>query len=218
MIDLRLLLAISTMPLIAAAAVVAAQSPAPDPSLAPSFRVDPAWPDSLAIYFSPALLMHPTTAINPSAGALWGVTKMVFPWAGVDVCALVPVVPGLLTTPSGNVKVAIGAIGAGALLRYPTSPSTFTGWLGVGLAAGFIGYDAEATSGTVRASDGVVAHALPYARAGLEWRAWPSLGFRLDVLVGLARPRPVLQIAGQPDTRLEEPLLGVSLGVLTWLQ
>ncbi|HQZ40597.1 MAG TPA: hypothetical protein PLH72_16315 [Vicinamibacterales bacterium] len=47
MIDLRLLLAISTMPLIAAAAVVAAQSPAPDPSLAPSFRVDPAWPKPL---------------------------------------------------------------------------------------------------------------------------------------------------------------------------
>ncbi|MCC7241419.1 MAG: hypothetical protein IT180_05805 [Acidobacteria bacterium] len=47
MIDLRLLLAISTLPLIAAAAVVAAQSPAPDPLLAPSFRVDPAWPKPL---------------------------------------------------------------------------------------------------------------------------------------------------------------------------
>ena len=69
----------------------------------------------------------------------------------------------------------------------------------------------------MRASDGVVAHALPYARAAIEWRAWPSLGLRLDALVGIARPRPVLQIAGQPDTRLEEPLIGLSLGALTWL-
>ena len=31
----------------------------------------------------------------------------------------------------------------------------------------------------------VVAHALPYARAAVEWRAWPSLGFRADVLQGV---------------------------------
>lgn len=180
-------------------------------------RADTAWPDGLSIYIAPTVLLHPTTAIEPSAGALWGVTTMVFPWAGVDVSALVPVVPGVLTTPAGKVKIATGAIGAGVLFRYPAKPSPFTGWLGAGLAAGFIGYDAETTSGAVRASDGVVAHALPYARAAVEWRAWPSLGFRADVLVGLARPRPVLEIVGQPDTPLEEPLLGVSLGVLTWL-
>ena len=193
-----------------------AQATGASPPLGPP-RADTAWPDGLSIYIAPTVLLHPTTAIEPSAGALWGVTTMVFPWAGVDVCALVPVVPGLLTTPAGKVKIATGAIGAGVLFRYPTKPSALTGWLGAGLAAGFIGYDAETTSGAVRASDGVVAHALPYARAAFEWRAWPSLGFRADVLVGLARPRPVLAIAGQADTPLEEPLLGVSLGVLTWL-
>ncbi len=205
----------SPAPIVAptASALVSAVLP---PLLPPRDTAD-AWPDSLSIYFSPALLLHPTTPIAPGAGALWGITKMVFPWAGVDICAIVPVVPGVLTTPAGQVKIAIGAIGAGALFRYPAGPSPITGWLGAGLAAGFIGYDAEVSSGAVRASDGVVAHALPYARAALEWRAWPSLGLRLDVIAGIARPRPVLQIAGQADTRLEEPLLGISLGALTWL-
>ena len=193
----------------------------PPPKDAPPAEMPPreadAWPDSLSIYFAPAMVLQPTTAIAPSAGALWGVTKMVFSWGGVDACALVPVVPGVLATPAGSVKIATGAIGAGVLLRYPAAPSTFTGWLGAGLAAGFVGYDAEASNTAVRASDGVVAHALPYARAGFEWRAWSSLGLRLDVLAGLARPRPVLQIAGQADTPLGEPLFGLSLGVITWL-
>ncbi|MFO0587929.1 MAG: hypothetical protein U0441_10340 [Polyangiaceae bacterium] len=180
-------------------------------------RGDDAWPDSLSIYFAPAMVLQPTTAIAPSAGALWGVTKMVFSWGGVDACALVPVVPGVLTTPAGSVKIATGAIGAGVLLRYPAAPAAFTGWLGAGLAVGFVGYDAEASNAAVRASDGVVAHALPYLRAGFEWRAWSSLGLRLDVLAGLARPRPVLQVAGQADTPLGEPLFGLSLGVITWL-
>ncbi len=190
--------------------------PAPEP-LQPPVSGPAPWPDSLAIYVGPAILLRPATPLSPGAGGLWGFTKMITPYLGIDLGAVVPVVPAELSAADGHVKIASGSIGGAVLLRYPTVPSAVHVWGGLGLAAGFVGYDAEVTSTAVRASDGVVVHALPHVRAALEWRAWPSLGFRADVLAAIARPRPVLAVAGQPDTALEEPLIGLAAGVVVWL-
>jgi hypothetical protein len=204
----------------AGTAVSAAPEPLPLPPFLPldppAARPAP-WPDNLSLYIAPAMLVHPGTGFSPSGAVLWGVTKMVHPHIGLDVCAIVPFVPSEIAVPGGRVKLAVGALGAGGFLRYPGAPSPLTGWLGLGVAAGFVGYDSEAASTAVRASDGLVAHALPYARAAFEWRARPSLGLRADLFAALARPRPVLEIAGHPDTVLEQPLLGFSLGLLVWL-
>lgn len=191
--------------------------PPPPPPLPPPVQKPVPWPDSLTIYVSPAILLRPATPISPGAGGLWGFTKMVTPYLGIDLAAIVPVAAAELTTPEGRVKIASGAVGATLWARYPARPSTVHVWGGVGAAAGFLGYDAEAATTAVRASDGVVAHVLPNVRAALEWRAWPSLGFRADGIVAIARPRPILEVAGQPDIALEEPLLGLAAGVVVWL-
>src|SRR4029079_12158217 len=90
--------------------------PPPAPSAASSAGTLPApvhpppavaaWPDSLAIYVAPALLLRPTTPLSPGAGGLWGFTKMLTPSLGVDVSAVVPVVPAELSTADGRVKIA----------------------------------------------------------------------------------------------------------------
>ncbi|MBK8256665.1 MAG: hypothetical protein IPK82_28835 [Polyangiaceae bacterium] len=175
------------------------------------------WPDNLTIYISPMILLRPATPLSPGGGGLWGFTKMVRPYFGVDVSALVPVVPSELSTANGKVKIADGAIGVALLARYPTKPSALHVWGGVGLAAGFMGYDAEVSSSAVQASDGIVAHALPMLRASLEWRAMPAVGVRADLFGAIARPRPVLEVVGIGDVALEEPLVGLGLGVNVWL-
>ncbi|MEZ4297798.1 MAG: hypothetical protein R3B70_22775 [Polyangiaceae bacterium] len=192
----------------------------------PDVMTSPTWPpapsaaappDTLAIYMAPAILLRPTTPLSPSAGGLWGFTRMLTPYFGLDLCALVPVVPGAVTTSAGTVKIASGAVGGAALFRFPARPATLSVWAGLGLAAGFVGYDAEVTAGGVRASDGMVAHALPNARAAIEWRISPWLGVRADLLAAIARPRPVLEIAGEGDIALEEPLVALATGVVVWL-
>lgn len=139
---------------------------------------------------------------------------MFLPRVGGDLMILAPVIPAIVSSPKGQASIAAGAVGVGAWVDLLGQARSITTGAGLGIAAGFLMFDGEATSSDVRAQDGSIAYALPYARWALSWRALPPVGLRADVLTGVAMPRPLIHVEGRDEYAIfGRPLLAMSLGV-----
>lgn len=134
------------------------------------------------------------------------------PRFGGDVLVLAPVVAATASAPLGEVRLSTTAVGLGCWINILDDPRVFAAGAGLGIAAGFLTFDAEAASPDVQGRDGTVAYALPYARWALSWRALPPFGIRADVIAGVAAPRPVIQLVGRSESAIfGRPLLAFGL-------
>lgn len=168
----------------------------------------------LTLHISPAIIAHPGGGLSLGGGAIGGARLMLSPRFGADLLVLAPIVPAIITAPSGRVRISATSIGIGAWVDLLDRELPIAAGAGAGLAVSFMGYDAEATTRNVVGQDGTVAFALPYSRVALEWRALPPVGLRADALVGIAAPRPVIRVEGQgSDAIFGRPLLALGLGV-----
>jgi hypothetical protein len=112
------------------------------------------------------------------------------------------------------VRISATMIGVGGWIDLLGRHLPIATGAGLGVAAGFLTFDAETFSQSVRALDGTIAYALPYARWALTWRALPPFGLRADVLAGITAPRPVIHAEGRAvDAIVGRPLLAFGLGV-----
>lgn len=139
---------------------------------------------------------------------------MMSPRFGGDLVVVAPVIPATLTAPGGRVRISATLMGAGGWIDLLDGSVPVAMGAGLGVAVGFLTYDAESTSRGVRGQDGTVPFALPYVRWALEWPALPPLGLRADVLAGVAAPRPVIQTEGRDSYAVfGRPLLAAGLGL-----
>lgn len=209
-----------------------AVSPAPPPRLssalfpsAPSNQggsVEPSSPAAaparptrvLTLYITPTVLAHPGGGLSLAGAALGGVRWMFSPRVGGDFMVLAPVVPAFIEAPEGRVRISTTALGAGAFFDLLPRALPVAAGVGVGAAAGFTSYDAEAETPNAKGLDGTIVHALAYGRLTLTWHALPPLGLRLDALTGFTTPRPVFKVYGRDsDAVFGRPMLGLGLGL-----
>jgi len=168
----------------------------------------------IALYLVPSVLTQPggglPAAGGPLVGGRWLVTRRV----GGELLVLATVVPATIDAPEGAVRIsgAVTGIGAWVDLLDPTLPLAMGA--GAGIGAGFLNYDAEATTANVRGRDGTIGYVFPYAHSALSWHVLPPLGLRADVAAGVARPRPVIQIVGRDsDAVFGQPMLTLGVGL-----
>lgn len=193
-----------------------ASSSAPSPQdlarLPSPERRPPAPPRRAALYIAPALSLSPGGGIGPGGAALAGV-RFISGHFGADAFALISVAPGVVDAVGGRVKLSSTAIGIGAWADAfaPTAPIALGA--GLGLAGAFLAYDAQANDPAFVGRSGIVGYSLPYVRAALEWRAFGHVALRLDGLVGVAAPRPVVAVGPDAVASFGRPLVALALGV-----
>src|SRR5690606_360907 len=184
----------------------AAPAPAADPASARSPR--------LALHVGPGVLIYPGGDISPGGTAIGGARWKLAERAGGELVAPVPVVPSAIESPQGRARLSAVVSGAGAWIDLLASALPVTMAAGAGIAAGFLSYYGQPDSGDVRARDGTVPYALPFARWGIAWRLYPPLALRGDLLAGVAAPRPVIRLAGrESDVAFGRPLVSFGIGV-----
>ncbi|NUQ77728.1 MAG: hypothetical protein HUU21_29685 [Polyangiaceae bacterium] len=168
----------------------------------------------LTLHISPAIIAHPDSGLSLGGAAIGGARLTLSSRFCADLLVLAPVVPATLTAPSGRVRISATSIGLGGWIDLLDRGLPIAAGIGAGLAASFMGYDAEATTRNVVGQDGTVAFALPYSRLAFAWHALPPVGIRADALVGIAAPRPVIRVEGQTsDAVFGRPLLALGLGI-----
>lgn len=196
----------------APAASVSAPSPPDVAKLPASERSVPAPPRRVALYIAPALSLSPGGGVGPGGAALAGV-RFISGHFGADAFALISLAPAVVDAAGGRVQLSSTAIGIGAWADVfaPTAPVALGA--GLGLAGAFLAYDARASDPAFVGRSGIVGYSLPYVRAALEWRAFGHLGLRLDGLVGVAAPRPVVAVGPDAVASFGRPLVALALGV-----
>lgn len=164
----------------------------------------------------PSLVVQPGSGLSPSGAALGGVRWMLSRRAGGDLLALFSVVPAVVEAPEGKARISGFAIGVGAWLDLLGPSLPISSGAGAGVALGVMSYDAspDPARPDLEGQQGSIAYALPYGRWSLEWRALPPLSLRADVLVGIAAPRPVVELGeGREDAYFGRPLIAFGLGI-----
>lgn len=187
----------------------APERPTPSPP-APGAR----GPSRFSMRLGPALLVQPAGGISAAGTAVVGARFMASPRLGVDVVALVPVVPSTIESPEGRVQLAAAAALVGGHLELLDPRGAFGVGVGAGLGAGMLSHFGQPGTARVEARDGSAAYALPYARLGFVWRALSNVGICADVLGAVATPRPVFRLPGRTtDAFFGQPLVSIGLGL-----
>lgn len=134
-------------------------------------------------------------------------------WLELELMLMTPLVPGVIDAPGGpggdadTIDVLVGLAGLGAILsiidRSPVRPV-------VGLGTGLM--LVHMRSAALARSQVVLAAAL-YGRAGVAIRATSRLFVRLDAMLGLAMPRPVVEFAADQAANLGRPLVSFAAGL-----
>ena len=164
-----------------------------------------------ALFLAPAVLLSPG-GLPPMAhvrlGAEWSPVDRV----GVELVTFVPLVPATISAAEGSVALRVLELGGGLHGTLTDPAAAFSLRVGLGLSALLLTFDGEAAPPFV-ADRGSRWIASPYASIGAAYRAYPRLALRTEMLVTVARPEPVLRIAGHEVASFGEPAVFFSLGI-----
>jgi hypothetical protein len=166
----------------------------------------------VALAVGPAILASPG-GLPAGGGVHANMRWHLFDRIAADVIALVPVVPARFTSSAGVARVNAGAIGLGGYFDFLDPGRPVTTGAGIGIGAGLIGFSGEPAQSNRRAASGVTGFAMPYARWGLAWRALPPLGVEASLLIGIARPRPVVELDAETRAAFGEPFVAAGLSL-----
>lgn len=179
----------------------------PAPAVAPSRGA--AGP--FALFLAPAALLSPgglPATPHVRLGAEWFPVDRV----GVEIVTFLPTVPATASAPEGSVALRVLELGGG-LHGTLTDPSAdLSLGVGLGLSAMLLLFDGEAKPPFV-AERGSHWIASPYASIGAAYRVYPRLAVRADILTTIARPEPVIRIAGREVASFGQPAVFLSLGI-----
>lgn len=215
-------------PSAAAAAVPLATSPvdaqaigAPDarPSAAPppSAKVEPAASaapnrlEGLAGSLGPALSLSPggvPASLDLALAARWNPTGHV----ELELLGLLPVTAPTVSSNDGAMELRAYAIAVGLGGAFATASKRAFGSASLGLGAMRLVYRGDAAP-PLRSAEGGAWAALPYGRIGGGYVVAPPLALRLDLLVAVARPQPVLRMGGQPVADFGDPMVLLAAGL-----
>jgi hypothetical protein len=167
----------------------------------------------VALSIGPAVIASPGGGLSASGDVAASVRWTLLGRFAADVTALVPVVPATISSAAGSARISAGLVGLGAWADLIDPERPLTTGLGLGVAAGLLGYAGEASSGGMSARSGLAAFAMPYAKWGLGWRAFPPLTVAGEMLVGVARPRPVVVLEEASRGAFGNPMLAFGLSL-----
>jgi hypothetical protein len=136
-------------------------------------------------------------------------------WLGAHVMGVAPMVPAVVTGPEGDARIWPGLVGGGLRVRVMPVAARVGGAVDVGVAAAVLAMDGEANAPYRSLADQVWA-AAPYLRPRLVIRLLTWLQLGVDLLVGVAVPRPIVRFATRDAATWGQPFLvvGVTLGGL----
>lgn len=185
----------------------AAPAPPRDGAVAPAPRAL----RPVALLAGPAVLLSPggvPAAFHVRLGAQWDPA----PRVGVEVMAFVPATGGKVEAPQGSIDLRVVDFGGG-IRGVLTDPLADLGLaVGIGLNAMLLLFEGRASPPWMAAHGGRWA-ASPYADVTVSYRLHPRVALRLDLLGALARPEPVLRIAGREVASFGQPAVFSSLSV-----
>lgn len=180
---------------------------APVPAVAPSPRA--AGP--FALFVAPAALLSPG-GLPPTPHVHLGAEWYPVDRVGVEIVTFLPTVPATASAPEGSVALRILELGGG-LHGTLTDPSAdLSLGVGLGLSAMLLMFDGEAAAPFV-AERGSRWIASPYASIRAAYRVYPRLAVRADIFTTIARPEPVIRIAGREVASFGQPAVFLSLGI-----
>lgn len=195
----------------------AAPTPPPDATTRPSAKVAPEVAPSprgagpFALFLAPAVLLSPgglPAAPHVRLGAEWFPVDRV----GVDFVTFLPLAPATVSATEGSVALRVLELGGGLHGTLTDPAAALSLRVGLGLSALLLTFDGDAAPPFV-AERGSRWIASPYASIGALYRAYPRLALRTEMLVTVARPEPVLRIAGREVASFGQPAVFLSLGI-----
>jgi hypothetical protein len=185
--------------------------PSSPPAVRRPDRVDAPAARRVAFFAGPALLAGAggvPAALEMGVGAAWSL----HPWAGLEAVAYAPTAPAKVSAAEGTVALHAAAFVAGGWASLTDPESDLRVTAGAGLGALLIVFDGEARAPWLP-SNGSRWAALPYARVTGGYRFHPAASLRTDIAVGVARPEPVVRIAGREVASFGQPAILIFLGV-----
>jgi len=148
------------------------------------------------------------TAASATAGMSWFPS----PYYGVAVVAAASPFPSTVVAAEGSSAVWTGMVGLGFAVN-ATDPHAALGLrIETGLGISWMHMEGHAIA-PFEGGEANILFALPYARPSLRLRLFPAMAIRLDVLAGVAFPRPVIAFAGEEVAKWGQPVVVPSLGI-----
>lgn len=164
-----------------------------------------------------SLHIGPAVAVSPGGAPALPALRLGGAWRflarlELDALALIPLAAATVTAPEGQIDLRVLAAGTGVNVHFtrPESALALHAGGGIGIATFF--FEGRATAPWISAS-GTHAAAMPFIEAGAGYRFTPVIGLRADVLAALARPEPVLVIAGREVASFGSPLVLASIAL-----
>jgi hypothetical protein len=171
----------------------------------------PARPPRASLHLGPALVLSPGGV--PAAPALRvGGGWRAFGPVELDGFAMLPLAAATVTAAEGQVDLRVLAFGAGASVLFTQPSSALAVRAGGGLGAAAFFFEGRATAPWVSAS-GNGWSALPFVAVGAGYRFTPLLAVRADFLAALARPEPLLVMAGRAVAAFGSPAVFASIAL-----
>jgi hypothetical protein len=149
-----------------------------------------------------------------SPGGQVGLGARWFPWRAVGFSLTLhgPFLPSRVSGDEGIATVHAFMVAAGIRYRFRAASAWIRPWLGLGVGVLVLDLQAEAAP-PYAAQPAWLAVALPHLAGGLSVRLTRRLRLTLDLLLGIAAPRPAVAFLDRVAARWEAPTVGASLGL-----
>lgn len=135
---------------------------------------------------------------------------------GVNLIALIPILPASVSGPEGATTARIGLLGGGLRGTWAPAGSAWIATLGGGLSALWLHLDGEPAPGFVGKPANLFS-AAPYLRAGLGVTVAPRLRLRADTLLGASLTPTLVRFSERLAAVWGVPFVAPTLGVeLLW--
>jgi hypothetical protein len=172
-------------------------------------------PPAFSIELGPAAVLSPG-GFGPSGAVSAAVYYHPAEPFGVNLIALIPVLPATVSGPEGATTARIGLLGGGLRGTWIPAGSAWALSLGGGLAALWLHLDGQPAPGFGGASKNLFS-AAPYLRAGLGITVLPRLRLRADALLGASLPPTLVRFGERLAAVWGVPFAAPTLGVeLFW--
>ncbi len=181
----------------------------PEGSGAP--HAPPARPSRGSLHIGPAIAVSPGGAPALPALRLGGGWRFLARLE-LDAFAMIPLAAATVSADEGQIDLRALAAGTGVSFHFTRPESALALHAGGGIGIAMFFFEGRATPPWISAS-GTHAAAMPFVEAGAGYRLTPVIGLRADVLAALARPEPVLVIAGREVASFGSPLVLASIAL-----
>ena len=177
-------------------------------------------PPAFSIELGPAAVLSPggfsPGGFSPSGAVSAAVYYHPSEPFGVNLIAMIPIVPATVSGLEGATTARIGLVGGGPRGTWTPAGSAWALSLGGGLAALWLHLDGQPLPGFVGTSRNLFS-AAPYLRAGLGLTVIPRLRLRADAVLGASLPLTLVKFGDRLAAVWGVPFVAPTLGVeLFW--